>query len=60
MCDYYIIRSSASVEDPPTFQGRGEEGEHGKEYWIRRATEVCVCVCVCGGGGGGGGGLWSH
>ena len=42
-----MTRSATSVEDPPSFHERGEEGEFGKEYWIRRAGEVCVCVCVC-------------
>lgn len=41
-----MTRSATSVEDPPTFHGRGEEGEFGKEYWIRRAGEVRLCVYV--------------
>ena len=44
---FSVTRSATSVEDPPSFHERGEEGEFGKEYWIRRAGEVCVCVCVC-------------
>lgn len=39
-------RSPTGVEGPPRF-GEKDGATLDKEYWVRRAGEVCVPVCVC-------------